>query len=48
VLVQGAAGAAWMDGTVLPPAVLEAIDARIDGTPLSSAAERTVQARGWR
>lgn len=48
VFVQGAAGAAWMDGTVLPPAVLEAIDARIDGTPLSSAAERTVQARGWR
>ena len=48
VLVQGAAGAAWMDGTVLPSAVLEAIDARIDGTPLSSAAERTVQARGWR
>ena len=48
VLVQGAAGAAWMDGTVLPPAVLAAIDARIDGTPLSSAAERTVQARGWR
>jgi len=48
VLVQGAAGAAWMDGTVPPPAVLEAIDARIDGTPLSSAAERTVQGRGWR
>jgi len=48
VLVQGAAGAAWIDGTVPPPAVVEAIDARIDGTPLSSAAERTVQARGWR
>jgi len=48
VLVQGAAGAAWMDGTVLPTAVSAAIAARIDGTPLSSAAERTVQARGWR
>lgn len=48
VLAQGPAGAAWMDGTVLPPAVLDAIDQRIEGTPLSSAAERAAQARGWR
>lgn len=48
VLAQGPAGAAWMDGTVLPPAVLDVIDQRIEGTPLSSAAERAAQARGWR
>jgi len=48
LLVQGPAGAAWMDGSVPPPAVVQAIKTRIDGTPLSSAAERTVQARGWR
>lgn len=48
VLAQGAAGAAWMDGTGLPPAVLDAIDLRIDGTPLGAAAERAAHARGWR
>ena len=48
VLAQGAAGAAWMDGTGLPPAVLDAIDSRIAGTPLGPAAERAAQARGWR
>jgi hypothetical protein len=48
VLAQGAAGAAWMDGTGLPPAVLDAIDGRIAGTPLGPAAERAAQARGWK
>ena len=48
VLAQGAAGAAWMDGSVLPPAVLDAIDQRIAGTPLGNDAERAAQARGWR
>ena len=48
VLAQGAAGAAWMDGSGLPPAVLEAIDGRIAGTPLGPAAERAAQARGWK
>lgn len=48
VLAQGAAGAAWMDGTGLPPAVLDAIDGRIAGTPLSPAAERAAHARGWK
>lgn len=48
VLAQGAAGAAWMDGSGLPPAVLEAIDGRIDGTPLGPAAERAAKERGWK
>lgn len=48
VLAQGALGAAWMDGSVLPPAVLDAIGSRIAGTPLGAAAERAAQARGWR
>jgi hypothetical protein len=48
VLAQGAAGAAWMDGSGLPPAVLEAIDGRIDGTPLGPAAERAATERGWK
>jgi hypothetical protein len=48
VLAQGAAGTAWLDGSVLPPAVLDAIDARIAGSPLGNAAERAAQARGWR
>jgi hypothetical protein len=48
VLAQGAAGAAWMDGTGLPPAVLDAIDGRIAGTPLGPNAERAAQARGWK
>lgn len=48
VLVQGAAGTAWLDGSVPPPPVLDAIDARIAGTPLNNAAERAAQARGWK
>jgi hypothetical protein len=48
VLAQGAAGAAWMDGTGLPPAVLDAIDERIAGAPLGAAAERAAHARGWK
>lgn len=48
VLAQGAAGAAWMDGNGLPPAVLDAIQERIAGTPLSAAAERAAHARGWK
>jgi hypothetical protein len=48
VLAQGAAGAAWMDGSGLPPAVLEAIDGRIDGIPLGPAAERAAKERGWK
>ena len=48
VLAQGAAGAAWMDGSGLPPAVLDAIDGHIAGTPLGPAAERAALARGWK
>jgi hypothetical protein len=48
VLAQGAAGAAWMDGSGLPPAVLDAIDERIAGAPLGAAAERAAHARGWK
>ncbi|MFC4930361.1 hypothetical protein [Massilia sp. GCM10023247] len=48
VLAQGALGAAWIDGSGLPPAVLDAIDSRIAGTPLGNAAERAAQARGWK
>ena len=48
VLAQGAAGAAWMDGTGLPPAVLDAIDSRIAGIPLGPDAERAAQSRGWK
>ena len=48
VLAQGAAGAAWMDGSGLPPAVLDAIGERMAGAPLGAAAERAAHARGWR
>ncbi|MGJ9416927.1 anti-sigma factor family protein [Massilia sp. CMS3.1] len=48
VLAQGAAGAAWMDGSGLPPAVLDAIDGHIAGAPLGPAAERAALARGWK
>ncbi|OON62949.1 hypothetical protein B0920_05860 [Massilia sp. KIM] len=35
-------------GSALPPAVLDAIDARIAGAPLDPAAEEAARARGWR
>jgi len=47
VLVQPHAGAAWLDGSSLPPAVQAAIDARIAGAALDPAAERAAQQRGW-
>jgi len=47
VLAQGTAGAAWLDGSVPPPAVRDAIAARMAGSALDPAAERTAQQRGW-
>jgi len=35
-------------GTELPPAVLDAIDARIAGKPLDAAGEEAARARGWK
>jgi len=35
-------------GSALPPAVLDAIDARIAGKPLDAAGEAAAKARGWR
>ena len=34
-------------GSALPPAVLDAIDARIDGAPLDAAGEEAARRRGW-
>jgi hypothetical protein len=48
VLAQGPAGAAWLDGSVLPPAVQAAIDGRIVGATLDPGAERAAQQRGWK
>ncbi|MEM8514432.1 hypothetical protein RCH14_003777 [Massilia sp. MP_M2] len=47
VLSQGTAGAAWLDGSIPPPAVRAAIEARIAGSALAPAAERAAQQRGW-
>lgn len=47
VLAQPRPGAAWLDGSSLPPAVQAAIDARIVGATLDPAAERAAQQRGW-
>lgn len=47
VLAQAPSGAAYLDGSVLPPAVQAAIDARIVGAALDPAAERAAQQRGW-
>ncbi|NNG22953.1 hypothetical protein [Telluria aromaticivorans] len=47
VVAQAGAGAAWVDGSVLPPAVQAAIDARIVGATLDPVAERAAQQRGW-
>jgi hypothetical protein len=47
VLAQAPAGAAYLDGSVPPPAVQAAIDARIVGATLDAAAERAAQQRGW-
>ena len=35
-------------GSALPPAVLDAIDARIADKPLDAAGEEAARARGWR
>ena len=35
-------------GSALPPAVLDAIDARIEGAPLDAAGEEAARQRGWR
>jgi len=43
-----AAGGYRQAGTTLPPAVLAAIDAQIDGAPLDAAAEADALRRGWR
>jgi hypothetical protein len=42
-----AQGAYRQAGTGLPPAVLDAIDARIAGKPLDAAGEEAARARGW-
>jgi len=47
VLAQDSAGAAWVDGSQPPPAVREAIAARIAGAVLDPVAERAAQQRGW-
>lgn len=47
VLAQDGNGAAWIDGSQPPPAVREAIDARIAGAVLDPVAERAAQQRGW-
>lgn len=44
----GAAGAYRQAATVLPPAVLQAVDAQIDGAPLDASAEEAAIRRGWR
>lgn len=43
-----AEGAYRQAGTELPPAVLDAIDARIAGKPLDAAGEEAARARGWK
>lgn len=48
VLAQAAAGAAWVDGSTLPPAVQAAIDSRIVGATLDPVQERAAQQRGWK
>ena len=47
VLAQAPAGAAYLDGSMPPPAVQAAIDARIVGATLDAQAERAAQQRGW-
>lgn len=47
ILSQGTAGAAWLDGSVPPPAVRAAINVRMAGSALDPAAERAAQQRGW-
>ncbi|UVW28148.1 hypothetical protein [Massilia sp. H6] len=47
VLAQARAGAAWVDGSTLPPAVRAAIDSRIVGATLDPVEERAAQQRGW-
>ena len=44
----GASGAYRQAGSALPPAVLEAIDARITGKALDADAERAASAQGWK
>lgn len=46
VLAQGD-GAAWLDGSAPPPAVRDAIEARMAGTALDPVAEREAQQKGW-
>ena len=46
VLAQGD-GAAWLDGSMPPPAVRAAIEARIAGAALDPVAEREAQQKGW-
>lgn len=48
VLAQGQDGAAYLDGSVLPQAVHEAIEQRIVGATLDPVAERAAQQRGWK
>ncbi len=44
---QEAAGGYRQAGSALPPAVLDAIDARIAGKPLDAAGEAAARERGW-
>lgn len=47
VLVEGRLGTRASDTRAQPPALLDAIGARIAGAPLGAVAERAAQARGW-
>ncbi|MEH6437806.1 hypothetical protein [Massilia sp. DD77] len=48
VLAEGQAGAAYLDGSVVPQAVLDAIEQRSAGATLDPVAERAAQQRGWK
>ena len=48
VLAEGQAGAAYLDGSVLPQAVQDAIEQRSTGSTLDPVAERAAQQRGWK
>jgi hypothetical protein len=45
---QGGAETYRQAGTAFPPAIRVAVEARIDGEPLSPEEEAAVAARGWR
>lgn len=46
--LKEAGGGYRQAGSALPPAVLDAIDDRIDGAPLDAAGEQAARSKGWR